>query len=105
MSVLNFPTPDAQLVKATLAMAETEQLRAQLEHVRAERDSLAEKLDGLVDAALETKRLSKAAVTDLARLLLASRFVELVLKANEEPSVCPTCEQVVCVRDCPESGQ
>src|SRR5690242_20440049 len=86
MSILNFPLTPESLARTVIRVSTEEELRAQLAHVRQERDALAEKLDGLVDAALETKRLSKAAVTDLARLLLASRFVELVLKANEEPS-------------------
>lgn len=98
MSVLPFPTPDAQLVKATLAMAETEQLKAQLDYVRADRDYLAERLDGLVFAAQAVKRASTQLERDMALSLLLAK----ALVANDEPRDCPTCEQTPCERTCPE---
>jgi hypothetical protein len=96
--VVAFPTPDAQLVKATMAMAETEQLKAFLEHVRSQRDELVLKLGSLVFAA----QAVKSARSDLERQVAASLLVEKVLRVNDEPKDCAVCESTPCERDCPE---
>jgi hypothetical protein len=104
MSVLPFPTPDAQLVKATLAVAEAEALRAQLEHVRARLSDTYDRLDSITYAAQRVKEATTSLERDMALSLLLARALEEV----RECSTCDGVRRVITADDrnvaCPECG-